>query len=57
MEIDLSEAGDFPFKLRKMFACPVDPFKSALEWVERHDATLDKESAISSLREVRYERA
>ena len=45
MEVDLSEVGDFPFKLRKMFACPVDPFKSALEWVERHGATLDKKSS------------
>ena len=43
VEVDLSEVGDFPFKLRKMFACPVDPFKSALEWVERHGATLDEE--------------
>ena len=47
MEVDLSEVGDFPFKLRKMFACPVDPFKSALEWVERHGATLGEKDSYS----------
>jgi hypothetical protein len=25
-----------PLQLSKMFFCPIDPLKSAIEWVDRH---------------------
>ena len=30
------EIGDSTFQLRKVIICPIDPFKSAIEWVVRH---------------------
>lgn len=38
LKIILPKGGDVPSQLGKMFLCPIDPLKSAVEWVGRNHA-------------------